>query len=123
MTFGLAGAWRRRIAPAALALLLGSVRFAAASCDQIPGTANTFRGLLGNVSRPFASPRDYFEIRLSPTCDTASSGFATDPAGNVVSFVFKPPAGPRHVVVLAADCDALESERATCAGQPDVADV
>lgn len=88
---------------------------AGASCDQIPGTANTFRGALGSVDRPFAGPGDFVELRLSPTCDGASAGFDPVASGNVITIAFTPPAGPERLVVIADDCAALESERAACA--------
>ena len=96
---------------------------AAASCNQIPGTLNTFRSSLGSVNRPFAGPGDFVEVRLSPACDAASTGFLPAAAAHVVSVIFTPPAGPRTVVVLAHDCSALASVRATCAARADVATV
>src|SRR5579862_6642764 len=50
---------------------------ARASCNQIPGTTNTFRGDRGSVDRPFTRPGDFVELRLSPYCDAASPGFGT----------------------------------------------
>lgn len=77
---------------------------AAASCNLIPGAAQAFRGALGTVNRPFATPGDIVEVRVRPTlCDGASVGFASpDPADYVVTLVFKPPGnGLRNVVTLA----------------------
>lgn len=106
-----------------VALLLAHPWFAAASCDQIPGTANTFRGTLGNLSRPFVGPGDYFDVGLGSTCDSTSPGFASSAAEHVVTFVFQPPEGPRNIVVLAADCNSLLDETAACAAEAGVARV
>ena len=90
----------------------------AGSCDLIPNTLRTFRGVTGSVDRPFARPGDIIGLRLSPTCAGSSPGFGAD---NVVTIVFTPPSGPSNVVALATDCDALEPARQTCAARPNVA--
>ena len=61
--------------------VLANVPRADASCNQIPGVANTFRGAHGTINRPFASPADLdpVDLRLSPTCD-ANASF-DDPRG------------------------------------------
>ena len=102
-----------------LVVLLGP-RTVLASCNQIPGTSNSFRGALGSTNRPFAGPNDFVELRLSAKCDAppsgTSPGFATSLANNVVTVIFTPPQGaPRNVVVLAADCTGLAGRLATCA--------
>jgi Tol biopolymer transport system component len=101
---------------ATLAAVCGSLPPAHASCNAIPGTVNSFRASLGVVDRPFAGPGDFVAIRLLPGCDDASAGFAGAEADHVVSVMFTPPAGPRTMVVLAADCAALAPELAACAG-------
>jgi Tol biopolymer transport system component/subtilisin-like proprotein convertase family protein len=90
------------------------------SCDQIPGTATTFRGALGTVNRPFAGPGDVVEFRLSPSCD-ASPGFSNLPEDHLVTVVFKPPEGSRSVIVSAADCASIAAELSACAAQEGVA--
>jgi len=90
-----------------------------ASCNQIPGTSNNFRGSGGSLDRPFAAPGDRVTVRLSPACDARSPGFDGE-ASPVVSIVFTPPAGARNVVVLAASCTALEDQRRQCEGRDDV---
>jgi Tol biopolymer transport system component len=88
-----------------------------ACCNLIPSAEQTFRGALGTVDRPFASPGQIVELRVRPAvCDAASLGFsasAPDPgAAYAVTVVFTPPgSGPRNVVVLARDCTAI----GTCA--------
>jgi Tol biopolymer transport system component len=88
-----------------------------ACCNLIPSAEQTFRGALGTVDRPFASPGQIVELRVRPAvCDAASPGFsasAPDPgAAYAVSVVFTPPgSGHRNVVVLARDCAAI----GTCA--------
>jgi subtilisin-like proprotein convertase family protein len=90
-----------------------------ASCNQIPGTANTFRGAAGSLNRPFAGPGDSVDFRLSATCDAAA--LSADAADHVVAIVFKPAGGPRSIVAIAADCAALEDDLAACTALPNVA--
>ena len=93
-----------------------------AGCNIIPGTAQTFRGTVGTIDRPFAGPGDILEVRPNP-CDPASPGFSTSAANHVVTLVFTPPNGPRNVVILAANCAALDAKRTACAGTAGVAGV
>jgi hypothetical protein len=109
-----ATALRLRDAGACALLALLAVRPAYGGCNIIPGTTQTFRGALGIVDRPFAAPGDFVTLRLHPGCDAASAGFAASAAEHVVTVVFTPPQGPRHVVYLAADCAALEAARQRC---------
>lgn len=102
---------------------LGPTRPLLASCDVIPGSLRIFRGSGGSLDRPFAQPGDVITIRLSPVCHADSPGFPAHAEELVVSVVFRPPGGPRSVVVLAADCAALEEHRQACAARPDVATV
>lgn len=90
---------------------------AAASCNQIPGATNNFRGAVGSVSRPFAGPGDFVELRLNSPCDGARA-FATDATAHVVSIIFTPTDGPRTLVAIAGDCAAVDAQAAACASQP-----
>ncbi|HVM95854.1 MAG TPA: hypothetical protein VMT89_05665 [Candidatus Acidoferrales bacterium] len=92
-----------------------------AACNIIPGTATTFRGVRGSADRPFAGPGDVVQLRLLPGCDDGAAPLAANADDHVVSIVFTPPNGARHMVVLAADCGALESERERCSRQTGVA--
>ena len=105
---------RGEVSCVALWLLLWADR-ARASCDRSPAQPIPSGGCWGASTGPFAGPGDFVELRLSPTCDAASPGFDRDPSGNVVTVAFTPSAGPAHLVVIAADCNAMESERASCA--------
>lgn len=97
-----------------MSLLFLWSKAAVASCDQIPGTANTFRAALGSVNRPYASPGDFVELRLSPLCDAVSPGFDSVALNHVVTVAFTPPQGNPHLVIVADDCAALEPERDAC---------
>lgn len=90
---------------------------ARASCNVIPGTTTAFRGVLGVADRPFARPGDFVTLTLDPACHGGSAGFTAAAGEQVVTIVFTPPQGRRHVVVLAADCEALEAERRACAAR------
>jgi hypothetical protein len=92
-----------------------------ASCNQIPGVANIFRGAHGAVDRPFAGPADLVEVRSSPACDP-ESGFDL-PLGVAISVIFTPPDGPRNVVVMAPDCASLATDLDACRAQPTVSSV
>ncbi len=94
-----------------------------ASCDVIPGTLRIFRGSLGSLDRPFARPGDFVTLRLNSVCASSSPGFAPTAADHVVSVVFTPPGetAANHVVLLAADCPALEGARLACEQRSDVA--
>ncbi len=98
----------------------GPTQSADASCNQIPGTVGTFRGALGTVDRPFASPGDTVSLRLSQACDGDSSGFAESADQHVVTLLFTPPIGERSFVFVAQDCARLEAERTRCAAAPGV---
>jgi cysteine-rich repeat protein len=98
-----------------------SPRSAAAACNVIPQARATFRGSLGSTSRPFAAPGEWVTLQIDPACHGASPGFPGATADQVVTLVFTPPAGPRTVVVLAADCEALEGSRLACEAREDVA--
>ena len=100
--------------------LIAGPRPAAASCNQIPGAANSFRGDVGSVDRPFARPGDLLTLRLSQVCDAGSPGFAASAAAHVVTVAFRPPAGPANLVVLATDCAALSAEIDACAARPGI---
>lgn len=100
-------------------LAMATAEHAGASCNQIPGTSNSFRGSLGSLDRPFASPGELVSVRLSPACDKESLGFASGLAP-VVSVVFTPLAGPRTMLVLAPSCSAIESQRQQCVARPDL---
>jgi hypothetical protein len=117
---------RRSILPSGLAVavavvvVFGYCAPARASCNQIPGVTNSFRGAQGSLDRPFASPGDVVEVRTSPLCDAAAT-FSDSAANTVVSVIFTPPEGPRSLVVLATDCAALTAQVQTCGQRPDVA--
>ena len=84
----------------ALAVVLVSSRRGFAVCNVIPGTTQTFRASQTTVDRPFASPRDFVELGLDPTCYPIARTFSATPGDQVVTVVFTPPgAGPRNVVV------------------------
>jgi len=113
---------RVTLVPAALALVLGtggSRDRAEAACNIIPGTTQTFRGAIGSVDRPFAGPGDVLELRRN-ACDSAGPALSAAATDHVVTLVFTPPHGPRNVVVLGADCAALEAKRSACVATPGV---
>ena len=91
-------------------------QLAAASCNQIPGTATSFRGVRGSVDRPFARPGDFVELRHSPLCDAPSPGFAAAAADHVVTLAFVPATAAPHLVVLAPSCAALSDALDSCWG-------
>lgn len=107
---------------AILALATLVARESAASCNQIPSAAGSFRGAHGYVSQPFAGPGDRVEIGLSETCDGIQE-FPLDASDYVVSVHFDPPAGGNAIIAVARDCVALASELARCASEPSVARV
>jgi len=103
----------------AAALLLGAAP-ADAGCNVIPPAVESFRGGLGSLDRPFARPGDWVRLSLDPDCH-GPAGFAGGAADQVLSLIFTPPAGgPRNVVVLAADCGAVDT--AACGARSDVAE-
>src|SRR5689334_14297150 len=86
-----------------LTLLLGAVA-AHASCNAIPAVPTSFESVLGYIDRPFARPGSDVKISLEDRCADASPGFCgpsgcSDAPENdvVVSVVFTPPQGNRHV--------------------------
>src|SRR5436309_3109413 len=79
-----------------LLVVAGSGR-ARGACNIIPGTEKAFRSTLATADRPFARPGDWVELTLDPTCHSASPGFSTAAADQVVTVVFKPANGPRNV--------------------------
>src|SRR5438105_3248878 len=93
---------------------LARPRLAAGSCDVIPGAKQSFRGTTGAIDRPFASPGDWVQLSRDLACPGNFLGFFARPAEQVVTLMFKPPAGPRNVVFLATDCAALEPFRQRC---------
>jgi hypothetical protein len=95
-----------------LLLLAYPISVARAACNVIPGPTQTFRASQTTIDRPFAGPGDFVTLGLDPTCSTVERTFSPTPSDQVVTIVFTPPAGPRNVVVLAADC----SRMGTCPG-------
>ena len=70
----------------ALAVLLFSSRRSDAVCNVIPGTTQTFRASQTTVDRPFASPGDFVELGLDPTCYAVPREFSASCRGR-----FPPP--------------------------------
>ncbi len=107
--------------PLAAVLVLATLfaRDSAASCNQIPSAAGSFRGAHGYVSQPFAGPGDRLEIGLSEACDGLDE-FPLDASNYVVTVHFNPPAGEDAIVAVARDCDALAAELARCESEPSV---
>ena len=99
--------------------LLASPAFLAATahaaCNIIPSATKTFRGALGYTDRPFAAPEDFVTVNIpygeTGKCAEGVSPFLVWP-DPVVTLVFTPPNGPKHVVVLTDDCTGI----GTCAG-------
>jgi Tol biopolymer transport system component len=89
---------------------------AAASCNTIPGAIRNFRGALGGLDRPFAAPGDVVELRVRPAiCDAEAPPLSHITAHSVVTIVFAPPSGQKHVVILATSCTGITD----CAGALD----
>lgn len=105
--------WVRR--STALLCALAAAPTADASCNQIPGVSNSFRGARGSIDRPFAGPGDVLEVRFSPSCDV-DADFLDSPAEHVVTVFFTPPLGAPSAVSLAADCSAATDALAACSG-------
>lgn len=95
-----------------LALLMPADHRADASCNQIPGTTNNFRGALASLDRPFAAAGELVEVRLSPACDAGRSFSGAE----VVWVMFTPPAGPASLLAISTDCSTVERNREQCAG-------
>jgi len=101
----------------AIALLLAIPVDAHAACNLIPGTEKTFGSALGAANRPFAAPGERLELKLR-SCD-ASSGFRAAGTDHVVTLAFKPTSGTTRIVVLAANCGAVDLS--PCSSAPGVA--
>jgi len=93
--------------PLTLVMLLASASTPSSShaaCNLIPSAAQTFRGALGSINRPFAGPGDFVEIGVEPgRCDTTALGFGADGDDHVVTVVFTPAGAPPRVAFLTAD--------------------
>jgi Tol biopolymer transport system component len=111
-----------RALPLALLVAIVVPGEAGPSCNLIPGVSNAFRGTVGVLDRPFASPDDIVDLRLDPACQPAAR-FLDEPEDHVVTVVFQPPGGPRSIVVVAVDCGAVEPHRAACAATAGVGTV
>jgi cysteine-rich repeat protein len=105
-------------------VVLASAVGAHAVCNAIPGTTRSFRGTLGIADRPFASPGDWMKITVDSACHSSPLAFPTDGRDvPIVTVVFQPESGPRSVVILAPDCDAIALQRQQCESRPDVSNV
>ncbi len=102
-----------------LLALLAAARRTEANCNIIPSAAPAFRASLATTDRPFARPGDWVKLTLDPACHGSSPGFPVEDAP-VVTIVFTPSGGPRHVVVLSRACGRVDL--AACRAEPDVAD-
>ena len=111
-------AHRRTVSAVLMALGFAfSCASAHAACDLIPQAQQGFRGDLGTINRPFASPGDVVELDVRQAlCDGASMGLLPTAAEHLVTVVFQPPGGTRRAVVLAADCSdpAVQSKLTAC---------
>ena len=87
---------------------------AAASCNQIPGTVEIFRGASGSVNRPFAGPGEFIELRPGLVCHPGTAGFEAASDDHVISLVFTPTVGPSRLIVIAADCSSVAAEIDRC---------
>lgn len=117
------GVWRRATLGVALALaaLAAGAPRASAICNVIPGANERFRGALGSLDRPFATPGEFVRVSLDPFgCDGGSPGFVDLPGGSVpeddyaVTVVFTPPSGRRNAVVVARSCAAFAAKVVAC---------
>ena len=71
------------------------------------------------MDRPFARPGDWVTLTLDPLCHESAVGFLGDATNHVVTIVFTPlDSAARHVVTLAADCDAVDT--ASCTARDDI---
>jgi cysteine-rich repeat protein len=97
--------------------LVGAPSPAAAMCNVIPGATGVYRGAVGLLNRPFASPGDAVGITVVPEiCDRESPGLVGDAADHVVTVLFTPPSGSAHAVVTASSCAGLEASLDACDG-------
>lgn len=105
-------------------LLVATAPAARAACNLIPQAQPAFRGALGTVDRPFASPGDFVDVRVrTELCDGASPGIDASAAAHEVTLLFAPPGGPSRAVVLTtADCATLAARMATCEAAPGIPD-
>lgn len=93
----------------------------AASCNQIPGTVEVFRGASGSANRPFAGPGDFVELRAGNACHPSAGPFDAESAAHVISVVFTPHSERPSLVALAADCEALTVELDRCSREQNLA--
>ncbi|MEO2137719.1 MAG: hypothetical protein ABGY28_09725 [bacterium] len=110
----------------ALAALVLSIALALAptvsqaACNLIPQATRSFRGELGQVDRPWATPGDWVSVSLDSGCHTDSdfsaSGFTGTAGDYVVTVVDTPGTGKLSAVVLAENCAALATTPSTCVG-------
>lgn len=119
-----------------LAIALGAPlmpRTASATCNVIPSTVTPFRGALGTIDRPFAMPTDLVTLEVDPATKNnplavplanVDGNSQIDGADLFVTLLFEPvttfdypSSAARHVVVLASNCDRIESW-GRCAGGP-----
>lgn len=115
----------RHLPPAIVLGVAATLRagMADASCNTIPMRQTTFLGALARVDRPFARPGDWVELQLDPACHARSTGVRRAAEDQVVTLIFEPPAGPRSIVALATDCEALAPALAACEARADVRSV
>ncbi len=89
-----------------------------ANCNVIPGAATEFRGALGSLDQPFASPGDRIEVTVVPAdpkrCDAASPGLLANAADHLVTIVFTPPGGPASAILVSADATVPAAALASC---------
>ena len=111
------------IALAALVLLIAlalAPTISQAACNLIPQTTRVFRGELGQLDRPWATPGDWVSVSLDSGCHTASdfssSGFTGTAGDYVVTVVDTPGTGKLSAIVLADDCSTLSATVSACAG-------
>lgn len=83
-----------------------------ASCNVIPAIETTFRGGIGSVNRPFASPGDSVRIQVDAgRCDGGiSPGMPTSDVAVVV--LFTPEHGAPSAYITATECNAFRTD--TC---------
>src|SRR5262245_9151386 len=127
-----ARAWPARTAIVVLGsgalLLLGVSPRTHAACNAIPAISQPFAAATGAIDRPFAIPGDDVKVTLEGPCERSLPGFCeaaectNHPEDRLaVTLVFKPPQGPRRMVVLATDCSRLGGELARCDGSGEAA--
>jgi hypothetical protein len=97
----------------ALAVPLASSTPARGNCNFLPYAGGLLLGEVGTIDRPFAGPNDLIELGLCPQNSPGfedsdnDSDLVPDEDDFVVSFVFEPPNGQKHLVVVATDCSNL----------------